>query len=410
MCLTDSTVALWWIKNTDTVYKQFVQERVKEIRRNVGTDCWRHISGKENPADLPSRGCYCNEFNAISFLSGPEWLCQEEVSWPIKDLKKCNMPDSEMKKVAKSAISLHASKIAKIDDIGLDKVIDASNFSSYDKLLKVTSWVFRFGQNCKKGEGERVMGEISAAEIFASEILWIKNLQKNSLQNLSNFDKTSQSLGLFEDEMGVLRCGGRLKNSLLPPDTMHPIMLPPEHHITRLIINKAHLEVYHNGVQETLVQLRAKFWISKGRQVVKKQLKNCNVCRKLEGMAYGAPSLSQLPKHRVEGNRAFSAIGIDFCGPLFLKTPRGEGENKSYIALITCCSSRMVHLELCSSLDTAALLGCLKRFFARRGTPSLIISDNAKTFKASTLKSFIASRGISWHYNLAKAPWWGGAF
>ena len=118
--------------------------------------------------------------------------------------------------------------------------------------------------------------------------------------------------------------------------------------------------------------------------------------------------MSQLPKHRVEGNRAFQAIGIDFSSPLYLKTPEGEGEAKSYIALITCCSSRMVHLELCSSLDTAALLGCLKRFFARRGSPSLVISDNAKTFKAATLKNFIAARGISWNFNLAKAPWWGG--
>ena len=40
----------------------------------------------------------------------------------------------------------------------------------------------------------------------------------------------------------------------------------------------------------------------------------------------------------------------------------------------------------------------------------MIISDNAKTFKASALKSFVANRGISWHYNLAKAPWWGGIF
>jgi hypothetical protein len=39
--------------------------------------------------------------------------------------------------------------------------------------------------------------------------------------------------------MGVLRCGGRLKNSTLPLDTMHPMILPPEHHVTRLIIDKA---------------------------------------------------------------------------------------------------------------------------------------------------------------------------
>jgi hypothetical protein len=130
LCLSDSTVALWWIKNKASMYKQFVQERVKEIRRNVGTDCWRHIAGKQNPADLPSRGCLCNEFNAETFLTGPDWLCQGEEGWPIKKLEKSNEADSELKKEAKNAISLHASEI---DDIGLDKVIDACQFSSYNK-------------------------------------------------------------------------------------------------------------------------------------------------------------------------------------------------------------------------------------------------------------------------------------
>ena len=58
-------------------------------------------------------------------------------------------------------------------------------------------------------------------------------------------------------------------------------------------------------------------------------------------MAYGAPYMSQLPKHRVEGDKAFSAYGIDFMGPLFLKPPEGDGESKSYVALITCCSTHL---------------------------------------------------------------------
>ena len=87
------------------------------------------------------------------------------------------------------------------------------------------------------------------------------------------------------------------------------MVLPPDHNVTGLIIQKAHLNVYHNGVKETLVQLRSKFWIIRGRQIVKKHLNRCNICKKLEGLAYGSPSISQLPKHRVEGNKAFLAIG-----------------------------------------------------------------------------------------------------
>ena len=396
ICMTDSTVALWWIKNTSSTYKQFVQERVREVRSNVGPDCWRHIEGKQNPADQPSRGCYSNEFDSSTFIKGPKWLCQGEEFWPIKKLEKTSVADSELKKEAKKAINLN---VAKIEDKGIDKIIDASKFSSFDKLLRITSWVFRFVQNCRTKEGERVMGEILATEILASETLWVKNLQL-SLKNSENFKKTSLSLGLFLDKDGLWRCGGRVGNSTLPYDTKHPMILPPDHYVTKLIIWKAHMKVFHNGVKETLIQLRSKFWIVKGRQIVKKHLNKCNTCRKLEGLSYGSPSISQLPKSRVEGGQAFQGVGIDFCGPLYLANPKGE--TKSYIALITCTSSRMVHLE--------HFIGCLKRFFARRGTPSLIISDNAKTFKSEAIKKFTATRGITWHFNLAKAPWWGGSF
>ena len=88
---------------------------------------------------------------------------------------------------------------------------------------------------------------------------------------------------------------GEVKNAVLPLDTRHPMILPPEHHITRLIIDKAHLDVYHNGAQETLVQIRAKFWITRGRQIVKKQLKGYNVCRKLEGWPMVPPICHSYP-------------------------------------------------------------------------------------------------------------------
>ena len=48
--------------------------------------------------------------------------------------------------------------------------------------------------------------------------------------------------------------------------------------------------------------------------MIKRLLNGCNLCRKLEGLAYGAPSISQLPKSHVEGGQAFKGVGIDFCG------------------------------------------------------------------------------------------------
>ena len=147
------------------------------------------------------------QFNNIFCKYIFPWLGQEEAHWPIKELVKTKAADSELKKEALKAISLNA---VKIDIIGIDKVVDASKFSNYGKLLRVTSLVFRFLQNCRVREGDRTRGVVSSAEMHAAEQIWVKNLQV-SLKTMGNYEKISHSLGVFEDDMGVLRCGERLK-------------------------------------------------------------------------------------------------------------------------------------------------------------------------------------------------------
>ena len=65
----------------------------------------------------------------------------------------------------------------------------------------------------------------------------------------------SSHLGTYTDEKGIIRCQGRLLNSNLPSETIHPIVLPPDHHITDLIIQDCHERVMHNVTKETLLQL-----------------------------------------------------------------------------------------------------------------------------------------------------------
>ena len=52
-CVTDSTVALFWIKGEGKQWKQFVSNRVVEIRQLIPTCPWMHFAGKNNPADMP---------------------------------------------------------------------------------------------------------------------------------------------------------------------------------------------------------------------------------------------------------------------------------------------------------------------------------------------------------------------
>lgn len=73
---------------------------------------------------------------------------------------------------------------------------------------------------------------------------------------------------LFLDKNNLIRCGGRLKNADLPYSTRYPLLLPRDHQLTLLLIRRAHERVFHNGVRETLTELRARYWVLKGRRLV----------------------------------------------------------------------------------------------------------------------------------------------
>ncbi|MCG8622721.1 MAG: hypothetical protein MJE68_12095, partial [Proteobacteria bacterium] len=68
-------VALFWIRGLEKEWKQFIQNRVNEIRKLVPDECWDHCPGQENPADMPSRGITISELAASKlWRSGPKWL------------------------------------------------------------------------------------------------------------------------------------------------------------------------------------------------------------------------------------------------------------------------------------------------------------------------------------------------
>ena len=210
-----------------------------------------------------------------------------------------------------------------------------------------------------------------------------------------------------------------MKNAELPYSTKYPILLPRKHPITPLIVNDAHRRVFHSGVRDTLTEVRVKFWIVKGRSLVRGIIHHCVKCRRHEGKAYSAPPPPPLPVSRVKEAPAFTFTGVDYAGPLLIRTEGKTG--KVWICLFTCFVTRAVHLDIVTDMSTETFIRCLKRFAARRGLPQKFISDNGKTFKAAskflesvfkddTVRNYLSDKGCDWTFNVEKAPWWGGAF
>ena len=60
-CYTDSMVALGWIKGDPGRLKMFVANRVAEIQDLTSPSVWSHCHGKENPANLVTRGIFAED-------------------------------------------------------------------------------------------------------------------------------------------------------------------------------------------------------------------------------------------------------------------------------------------------------------------------------------------------------------
>ena len=116
ICFTDSKVALYWIQGVNHELKQFVENRVTSIRSLVQPKHWKHCPGKDNPADIPSRGMSASALAETPiWLNSPNWLhfdggLPEELS---PDIQESPVPDdsrSEMKHKEAACTLTHCSQ------------------------------------------------------------------------------------------------------------------------------------------------------------------------------------------------------------------------------------------------------------------------------------------------------------
>ena len=309
--------------------------------------------------------------------------------------------------------------------IGVHQIIDVNRYSSWKKLLRVTSYVLRFTRRSRKDKSL----ELYAEEFRSVEEVWIKSIQYQScldeICHLVTARKLSEppllrQFNLYPDESGLMRCRGRIQNSVLNQEAKTPILLPSKYHCVELIIKDTHNRMLQSGVNTTSTAMRDRFCIIRGRQTIKKIVRRCVRRRKVEEKQFSLPQQPDLPGERVSDDLPVTHTGIDFAGPLYA-TEKGANEEdaKAYVCLFTCASKRAVHLELTKRLRFEAFTLAFRRFTSRRGPPVTLLSDNARTFKSASkdivkisrakeVTHYMANNGVTRKFIVETAAWWGG--
>ena len=188
----------------------------------------------------------------------------------------------------------------------------------------------------------------------------------------------------FLDPHGLIRARGRIEHaSDLSYDAKYPIILGPGAILSRVLF-EIHLRLMHAGPEQVRYEFRKKFIAIRLERTIKDLRKKCVVCQKLLTKP-AQQIMASLPADRVSRALPFEKTGLDNFGPIFVRdrAAEGQGPTKRWALLLTCMVTRAVHLEIVNSLSAEDFLQAFRRFVAERSVPSIIYSDNAKTFKKS---------------------------
>ncbi|VDO30809.1 unnamed protein product [Heligmosomoides polygyrus] len=191
-----------------------------------------------------------------------------------------------------------------------------------------------------------------------------------------------------------------------------------------MVVTHYHLKLLHAGSSHLLSALHKDYLIPRARRLVNSVISACKTCKRHQGRHYKYPATPDLPSERVTQSRPFENTGLDYFGPLTIRT-EDSPEHKVWVCLFTCMSTRAIHLELVMNNSTTHFLLAFRRFISRRGTPSLVLSDNAPTFKLGrhvlaneltqfreekAVLDFSTAAGFEWRFITPLSPWKGGFY
>ncbi|XP_035660814.1 uncharacterized protein LOC118405422 [Branchiostoma floridae] len=427
---TDSTTVLRYINNEQTRYHTFVANRLTTIRNASDTKQWRYVESKRNPADDASRGQDIQKFvENDRWVKGPSFLWCPESEWPQMP-NGLEQPPQRDPEVKVNAIELEQAE----PQSPMDALI--AHYSSWHRLKKAVAWILKVKEALKQKSSKQrskttVNERLSTRDLKTAEAEIVTHVQRKhyseeiaALQS-QGFVKTTSSVYRLDpmvDEEGILRVRGRLSHSSLAQEAKHPVILPKESEVAKLILRSIHEEHGHMGRNYVISKSRERYWIPQVNALVRRLNKKCVTCRRLRGKT-GKQQMADLPSSRLTPDEPpFTRVGVDYFGPI--ETKRGRSIVKRYGVVFTCMSSRAVHIEKADSLDTDSCINALRRFVSRRGQVKEMWSDNGtnlvgakaelqrelKMWNQEKIKDTLLQKEIDWKFSPPTGSHFGGVW
>lgn len=272
----DAKDIIYWLKSPKK-QDRFIENRLEQLRKLPVH--W--IPGKENPADLASRGTTPENLRTSRlWWEGLQWLKESSSAWPSVESYD---PDLDMP-VPETSPNLHEfSMSVRVKEPTPKTLLDLPRFGFGNLPLAkaVMAIILKFCESNNPTRFEDMDYQHFIEWATKSKIQTsLRDQQKAFLflireaQQLNPPSEDAiQSLRMYQQN-GIWRCQGRIHHSEATKDAKFPIYLPRRAEITRLIIQHAHIKAKHALPSELITILRQHFWFIKGLKLLQSILEN----------------------------------------------------------------------------------------------------------------------------------------
>ena len=386
------------------------------------------MATQNNPADDGTRGLSSEALQNSAWLRGPDFLRTSD--FPFR-------PDTEV--VSNIKLMRHAADPNPLDScsalqsncLNPDFSIHLRKYSSYPKNLRIVTYVLRIlprHATYRSVDGSIVEHEeITAAEkklqlLTQAESFPIELMQLRSSKKISKRSPIA-AYSPFVGPGGLLRSSDRIKRfTELEFSLKHLIILDGGHPLVYIFLRHMHLKNDHEGNDYLRALVQQQYAVLKLLSILRSIRFNCVLCRKRSTKPV-QPMMADLPSERLAFQcPPFTNVGLDYFGPFHVTIRRSS--EKRWGFLLTCLTTRAVHVEIAHSIDTNLCVMGIERFIARRGMPLVICSDNGTNFVGTEkelllcflnldkqkIASELAQRGVKWKFNPPAAPHHGGVW
>ena len=422
--LTDSTIALSWIHNTNIKVRAYIFTRVQAARRMIELTTSSdivplfHIDGKINLADLltkPHELAVEDLGIGSTWQEGASWMNQDFSSFPISKYHDLTISRTENDNIMDECFiepfrfdpnisSIHSITIG-LDKIKFKKSEGRENFSlivdpvswGWLRSLRIMSLIIAFPQllshrthtespkiSCNlcisgKGFDPRDFFQLAREEFFRCESKVVKSsLSSKQLSKYKIINGIYYFIGRLAKENPF-----RFKNLDSVPflDTHSfagplPVVLVDSPILYSLIMNIHCKKLPHAGVEITVKEVFKEVMVPGGlRRLIKRIKEDCTTCRLLERKVVEI-EMSEHPSCRTIIAPPFNSLMCDIAFGFKGSTFKNSRSTLKFYALVcVCLLTGATNLLLMEGLETQDLVAALERHSARHGVPSDVYVD-----------------------------------